>query len=63
VIKAMLFVAENGCKWRDVTARSGKWRTVEIRRQRWADAGGLDRLFAALQEHHVIRIRLPKLSW
>lgn len=56
VINAILFVAENGCKWRALPSRFGKWHTVCTRMRRWADAGVLDRLFDALQEHHMIRV-------
>ena len=56
VINAILFVAENGSKWRALPERFGKWHTVYTRMRRWADAGVLDRLFDALQEHHMIRV-------
>lgn len=56
VINAILFVAENGCKWRALPPRFGKWHTVYIRMRRWADAGVSDRLFDALQEHHMISV-------
>lgn len=56
VINAILFVAENGCKWRALPPRFGNWHTVYTRMRRWADAGVLDRLFGALQEHHAIRV-------
>jgi transposase len=55
VINAILFVAENGCKWRALPPQFGKWHTVYTRMRRWADAGVLDRLFDVLQEHHMIR--------
>jgi transposase len=56
VINAILFVAENGCKMRALPPRFGKWHTVHTRMRRWADAGVLDRLFDALQKHHMIRV-------
>lgn len=61
VINAILFVAENGCKWRDLPPRFGKWHTVYMRMRRWTDAGVLDRLFDALQEHHMIRV--SSIAW
>ena len=36
--------------------RFGKWLTVYTSLRRWADAGVLDRLFDALQEHHMIHV-------
>lgn len=62
VINAILFVAENGCKWRALPARFDKWHTVCTRMRRWADAGVLDRLFDALQEHHMIRVSVDCLG-
>ena len=62
VINAILFVAENGCKWRALPPRFGNWHTVYTRMRRWADAGVLDRLFSALQEHHMIRISVDCLG-
>ena len=58
VINAVLYVAENGCKWRALPERFGNWHTVYMRLRRWAAAGVLDRVFQALQEHQLIRIRI-----
>ena len=57
-IDAVLYVAENGCKWRALPERFGNWHTIYTRLRRWAAAGVLDRLFQALQEHRLIRIRV-----
>jgi len=62
VINAIFFVAENGCKWRARPPRLRRWHTVYIRMRRWEDAGVLDRLFAALQEHYIIRISVECLG-
>ena len=62
MINAMLYVAENGCKWRALPPRFGKWHTVYTRMRRWADAGVLDRLFEALQEHHMVRVSVDCLG-
>jgi transposase len=62
VLNAILYVAENGCKWRSLPKRFGRWRTIYTRMNRWAKAGVLDRVFAALQEEEIIRIRLEALS-
>ena len=62
VINAILFVAENGCKWPALPSRFGKWHTVYTRMRRWADAGVLDRLFDALQKHHMIRVSVDCLG-
>ena len=44
VVNAILFVAENGCKWRSLPKRFGNWHTIYTRMNRWAKAGVLDRL-------------------
>jgi transposase len=58
VINAVLYVAENGCKWRALPERFGNGHTIYTRLRRWAEAGVLDRLFQALQEHRLIRTRV-----
>jgi transposase len=58
VINAVLYVAENGCKWRALPERFGNWHTIYTRLRRWAAAGVLDRVFQALQAHRLIRIRV-----
>jgi transposase len=58
VINAILFVAENGCKWRALPKRFGNWHTIYTRMNRWAKAGVLDRLFAELQRKQLIRIKI-----
>ena len=62
VINAILFVAENGCKWRALPKRFGNWHTIYTRMNRWAKAGVLDRVFAQLQHQHLIRIRIEAVS-
>ena len=58
VLNAVLYVAENGCKWRALPGRFGNWHTIYTRLRRWAAAGVLARVFEALQEHRLIRIRV-----
>jgi len=62
VINAILFVAENGCKWRALPKRFGNWHTIYTRMSRWAKAGVLDRLFAQLQREQLIRIKIESVS-
>jgi transposase len=58
VLNAVLYVAENGCKWRALPERFGNWHTIYTRLRRWAAAGVLDRVFQTLQEQRLIRIRV-----
>lgn len=62
VLNAILYVAENGCKWRALPERFGRWHTIYMRMNRWAKAGVLDRVFTALQEEEIIRIRVEALA-
>jgi transposase len=62
VLNAILYVAENGCKWRALPKRFGRWHTIYTRMNRWAKAGVLDRVFTALQEEEIIRIRVEALG-
>src|SRR5437016_7774117 len=62
VLNAILFVAEQGCKWRGLPRRFGNWHTIYTRMNRWAKAGVLDRLFAELQREQLIRIKIEAVS-
>jgi transposase len=62
VINAILFVAENGCKWRALPKRFGNWHTIYTRMNRWAKAGVLDRLFEKLQQEQLLRVRIEAVS-
>jgi len=62
VLNAILYVAEHGCKWRGLPKRFGPWHTVYVRMNRWAKAGVLDRVFTALQEEELIRIKVEALA-
>ena len=53
-INAVLYVLENGCKWRALPERFGKWQTVYARFRRWFSSGVLERLFAALREQEAV---------
>ena len=41
VLNAILYVTEQGCKWRGLPKRFGRWHTVYTRWSRWSKAGGL----------------------
>ncbi len=62
VINAILYVAEQGCKWRGLPKRLGNWHTIYTRMNRWSKAGVLDRIFARLQAEQIIRIKLEAVS-
>ena len=62
VLNAILFVAENGCKWRALPKRFGNWHTIYTRMNRWTKAGVLDRMFEELQKAQVVRIKIEAVS-
>lgn len=62
VLNAILFVAENGCKWRALPKRFGNWHTIYTRMNRWAKAGVLDRVFERMQAEQLVRVRLEAVS-
>ena len=49
VLNAVLYVAEQGCKWRGLPKRFGRWHTIYMRMNRWSKNGVLDRVFEKLQ--------------
>src|SRR5690606_38846289 len=55
VLNAILYVAEQGCKWRGLPKRFGNWHSIYTRANRWAKQGVLETVFAALQENDVIK--------
>ena len=62
VLNAILYVAEQGCKWRGLPKRFGRWHTIYMRMNRWAKNGVLDRVFEQLQLEHIVRIRIEAFS-
>ena len=62
LLNAVLYVVENGCKWRALPEPFGKWHTVYTRLRRWQRSGVLERVFAALQEQQLLAVRLTVLG-
>ncbi len=58
VVNAILFIAEQGCKWRGLPERFGKWHSVYTRLNRWSKNGVLDRVFEKLQQEQIVRIKI-----
>ena len=58
LINAILYVAENGCKWRALPEKFGNWHTVYVRLNRWSKNGVLERVFAGLQTEGIIEVRV-----
>ena len=62
VLNAVLYVAEQGCKWRGLPKRFGRWHTISMRMNRWSKSGVLDRVFEKLQVEQIVRIKLEAVS-
>ena len=62
VLNAILYVAEQGCKWRGLPKRFGHWHTIYMRMNRWAKNGVLDRVFEQLQLEQIVRIKIEAVS-
>jgi len=61
-INALLYVVENGCKWRRLPQEFGNWHTVYMRMRRWADNGTLQAIFDALHKEFLLDVDMSVLS-
>jgi len=62
VLNALLYVLENGCKWRALPSKFGNWHTIYTRLNRWAKSGVLQEAFICLQKTGAIRIKVRIMS-
>ena len=62
VLNAILYVAEQGCKWRGLPKRFGNWHTIYTRMNRWSKNGTLNRVFEQLQREQIVRIRIESVQ-
>src|SRR5881396_400304 len=62
VLNAILYVAEQGCKWRGLPKHYGNWHSIYTRANRWAKNGVLDRVFVALQDSGIINLKIEHAS-
>lgn len=62
VLNAILYVAEQGCKWRGLPKRFGNWHTIYTRMNCWSKSGVLDRVFAKLQHAQIVRVRVEAVA-
>jgi len=53
---AILYIVENGCKWRALPKEYGNWHTIYVKLNRWSKNGTLERIFEALQNEDIISI-------
>ena len=61
-LNAILYITENGCKWRALPKEFGNWDTIYKKFSRWAKNGVMQRIFAALQAEEIIAIHVEVLA-
>ena len=61
-LNALLYVAEQGCKWRGLPKRFGPWHTIYTRMNRWSKNGVLDHVFERLQRQQIVRIKIEAVK-
>jgi transposase len=61
-VNALLYVAEQGCKWRGLPKRFGPWHTIYTRMNRWSKNGVLDHVFECLQREQIVRIKIEAVK-
>ena len=61
-LNAILYVLENGCKWRALPKEFGHWHTIYMRMYRWYKKGVLTTAFKKLQELHILNFRIEVVS-
>ena len=62
VLNAILYIAENGAKWRRLPKEHGHWHTVYARMRGWARQGVLARVFEAMQAQQIIEFKIEVCS-
>jgi transposase len=59
-INALLYMCENGCKWRRLPKEYGNWHVIYKRYHRWVKQGVIERLFRALHVQGVVDLAVLK---
>ena len=62
VLNAVLYVVENGSKWRRLPKEYGDWHVIYVRVNRWAKKGVLQAVFLRLQQLGIIQIKVNVVS-
>ena len=58
---ALLYIIENGCKWRALPKKYGKWHTIYMKFNRWSKNGTMKKIFEKMQELNIIDVRTDTL--
>ena len=57
-INALLYICENGCKWRRLPSEFGYWHVIYKRFYRWVEAGVINRLFKELCSQKLLETEI-----
>ena len=58
-IRALLYICENGCKWRRLPKEYGNWHVIYKRFNRWVKDGIIERLFRELHANGIVETARP----
>lgn len=56
-LNALLYMIENGCKWRALPKKYGNWHTIYVKFSRWSKNGTIQQIFEELQKQNIINIQ------
>lgn len=62
LLNALLYVLEQGCKWRGLPRHFGPWHTIYTRLNRWSKKGVVERVFARLQQEQILSIKIEVVA-
>jgi transposase len=62
ILNGMIFMLENGYKWRSLPKEFGNWHTIYTRMSRWSKNGVLLRVFERLQRDGMMRVLVTVMS-
>jgi len=60
-INALLYICENGCKWRKLPKEYGNWHVIYKRFNRWVKDRIIERLFRELHANGIVETTHPIL--
>ena len=53
---ALLYIIENGCKWRALPKKYGNWHSVYMKFSRWSKNGTIQKIFDEMQKMGLVDI-------
>jgi len=57
-INALLYICENGCKWRRLPKEYGNWHVIYKRYRYWLDNGYINNLFRELCVQNISQVEI-----